>query len=74
MQCHICMRKGFLINDEMLKYLTIYQEAVSHMYLRNFIFFFISVKLTWKRTVYFSEAPLPSAVFVHRVVKQFGRI
>jgi hypothetical protein len=25
-----CMRKGFLIYDEMLKYLTIFEEAVSH--------------------------------------------
>jgi hypothetical protein len=25
------MRKGFLIYEEMLKYLTIYEEAVSHI-------------------------------------------
>jgi hypothetical protein len=27
------MSKGFLINDEMRKYLTIYEEAVSHIWL-----------------------------------------
>jgi hypothetical protein len=26
-----CMRKGFLIYEEMRKYLTIYEEAVSHI-------------------------------------------
>ncbi len=49
------MRKGFLINEEMRKYLVIYEEAVSHIWLcnrslldcliyeENFVFFFISV-------------------------------
>ncbi len=50
------MRKGFLMYEEMRKYLTIYEEAVSHMYMtvncsiqnfliyeKNFIFFFICV-------------------------------
>ncbi len=29
------MRKGFLINEEMRKYLVIYEEAVSHIWLCN---------------------------------------
>jgi hypothetical protein len=49
------MRKGFLIYEEMRKYLTVYEETVSHMWLcncsilsfleyeENLIFFFISV-------------------------------
>jgi hypothetical protein len=48
------MRKGFLIYEEMFKYLTIDEEAVSHMNLHpipsefpytrgKFLFFFISV-------------------------------
>jgi hypothetical protein len=45
------VRKGFLIYEEMRKYLTIYEEAISQIrlcngsfYLRkNLIFFFISV-------------------------------
>jgi hypothetical protein len=49
------MRKGFLIYEEWRKYLTIYEEAVSHLglcnrshlnfliYEQNFSFFFISV-------------------------------
>ncbi len=49
------MRKGFLVSEEMRKYLTIYEEAVSHIllcnrsllnfriYEENLIFFFISV-------------------------------
>ncbi len=49
------MRKGFLINEEIRKYLVKYEEAVSHiglcnrslldfpMYEENFVFFFISV-------------------------------
>ncbi len=49
------VRKGFLIYQEMRKYLPIYEEAVSHIWLCNcsilnflmyeesFIFFFISV-------------------------------
>ncbi len=48
------MRKGFLIYEEMCKYLVIYEEAVSHIWLcncsipnfliyeENYIFFFIS--------------------------------
>jgi hypothetical protein len=48
------MRKGFLICDEMRKYIVIYEEAISHIrlcncsilnfliYEENFIFFFIS--------------------------------
>ncbi len=51
------MRKGFLIYDEMHKYLHIYEEAVSHLWLcdcsilhfliyeENLIFCFISVQL-----------------------------
>jgi hypothetical protein len=30
LQSHTYMRKGFLIYEEMLKYLSIYEEAVSH--------------------------------------------
>ncbi len=51
------MRKGFLIYEEMRKYLTIYEEAVSHIWLctllnfliyeENLISFFISVA-AWK--------------------------
>jgi hypothetical protein len=49
------MRKGFLIYEEMRKYLVINEEAVNHIYLcnrsvldslineENFVFFFISV-------------------------------
>jgi hypothetical protein len=49
------MRKGFLIYEEMRKYLVIYEEAFSHIklcncslldfliYEKNFVFFFISV-------------------------------
>ncbi len=42
------MRMGFLIYEEMRKYLIIYEEAVSHIlnfliYEENFVFFFISV-------------------------------
>ncbi len=45
------MRKGFLIYEEMYKYFTIYEEAVSHTYMTlkfliyeaNFLFFFIRV-------------------------------
>ncbi len=47
------MRKGFLIYEEIRKYLTIYGEAVSHIPILNFIlyeeiliFFFISESLT----------------------------
>jgi hypothetical protein len=55
------MRKGFLIYEETHKYLTIYEEAVSHiclcncsilnflMYEENLIFFFISVYSTCSR-------------------------
>ncbi len=56
LQSHIWgLRKGFLIYEEMRKYLTIFEEAVSHIWLCNcsimsfliyeekFIFFFISV-------------------------------
>ncbi len=52
------MKKGFLIYEEMRKYLVIYEEAVSHTYItlqplhsgfphkwRKFCFLFISVKL-----------------------------
>ncbi len=50
------MRKGFLIYEDMRKYLVIYEEAVSHIWLcnrslldfliyeENFVFFFISVE------------------------------
>ncbi len=50
------MRKDFLIYEEMLKYLVIYEEAVSHIrlcnwsslnfliYEVNFFFFFFSVR------------------------------
>jgi hypothetical protein len=31
LQSHICMRKGFLVYEEMCKYFTIYEEAVSHI-------------------------------------------
>jgi hypothetical protein len=47
------MRRGFLLYEEMRKYLTIYEEAVSHIWLCNWsllnfllyeeYFFFISV-------------------------------
>ncbi len=50
------MRKGFLIYEEMRKYLTIYEEAVSHirydfapdpfcisLYMRKILFSFLSV-------------------------------
>ncbi len=52
------IRKGFLINEKMRKYFPIYEEAVSHIWLRNcsilnfliceenLIFFFISVELS----------------------------
>jgi hypothetical protein len=30
LQSHICMRKGFLIYEELRKYLTMYEKAVSH--------------------------------------------
>jgi hypothetical protein len=55
LQSHIPMRKGFLICEEMRKYLTVYEEAVSHIWLcncsilnffifeENLIFFLISV-------------------------------
>ncbi len=62
-----CIRKGFLIYEEMRKYLRIYDEAVSHIWLcncsilnfliyeENLIFFFISVwrwvGLTWEYRV-----------------------
>jgi hypothetical protein len=39
-------RKGFLIYEEMHKYLTIYEEAVSHICKENLIFyFFISAQV-----------------------------
>ncbi len=53
------MRKGFLIFEEMRKYLTIYEEAVSHIWLcnrsllnfliyeENSIFFFYQCGLLW---------------------------
>ncbi len=31
LQSHICMRKGFLIYEEMGKYLVMYEEAASHI-------------------------------------------
>jgi hypothetical protein len=31
LQSHIHMIKGFLIYEEMCKYLTIYEEAISHI-------------------------------------------
>jgi hypothetical protein len=42
------MRTGFIIHEEMRKYLIIYEEAVSHIlnfliYEENFVFFFINV-------------------------------
>ncbi len=37
------MRKGFLIYEEMCKYLTIYEEAVSHIWPHNRSLLFISV-------------------------------
>jgi hypothetical protein len=49
------MRKGFLIYDEIRKYLVIFEEAVSHIWLcnrsllnyeENLIIFFISVLYT----------------------------
>jgi hypothetical protein len=52
------MRRGFLIYEEMRKYLVIYEEAVGHIrhcdrshlnfliYEANFVFFFISVVCT----------------------------
>ncbi len=54
------MRKGFLMYDEMRKYLFIYEEAVSHirlcnhfllsflLYEENLVFFFISAMLKSK--------------------------
>ncbi len=52
----VCMRKDFLIYEEMRKYLTIYEEAVSHIWVTlqllhsefphiwgNLIFFFIDI-------------------------------
>ena len=59
------MRKGFLIYEEMHKYLIIYEEAVSHIlpcnssiqnyliYEENSIFFFISVLLVKNCIAYF---------------------
>jgi hypothetical protein len=54
LQSHICMRKGFLIYEEIRRYSTIYEEAVSHLrlcncsisklYEENLIFFFVSVQ------------------------------
>jgi|688.fasta_scaffold1902805_1 hypothetical protein len=42
------IRKGFQINEEMRKYLTIYEEAVGpYTYMmENLIFFFIIVRVT----------------------------
>jgi hypothetical protein len=57
------MRKGFLIYEEMRKYLTKHEEAVSHIWLcnryilnfliykENLIFFFISVESLYARSV-----------------------
>jgi hypothetical protein len=42
------MSEGFLINDEMRKYLTIYEEAISHIWLiydLYMLFFFLSVQI-----------------------------
>ncbi len=61
------MRKGFLIYEEMRKYITIYEEGISHRWLcnrsllsfliydENFIFFFISV---WYFTLEDNSFPL----------------
>jgi hypothetical protein len=35
LQSHICMRKGFLIHEEMSKYFPIYRKSVSHIWLCN---------------------------------------
>ncbi len=63
-------RKGFLIYEEMRKYLTWYEEAVSHIWLsnqsllnfllyeENLIFFFISVY--WKNVKLFLNLQLYS--------------
>jgi hypothetical protein len=42
------MSKGYLIYEEMRKYLTIYEEAVSHIWLKYdlcMIIFFLSVEI-----------------------------
>ncbi len=56
-------RKGFLIYEEIRKYLVIYEEAVSHkwlcnrslldflLYEENFVFFYINVLYMHKETV-----------------------
>jgi hypothetical protein len=54
------MRKGFLIYEEMRKYLVIYEDAVSHVRLCNrsliyeesFVFFFISVQYVKKGKIH----------------------
>jgi hypothetical protein len=55
------MRKGFLIFEQMRKYLVTYEEAVSHIrlcncslmkfliYEENCIFFLISMRLEWQQ-------------------------
>ncbi len=53
------MSKGFLIYEEMRKYLVIYEEAFSHdfatasfwisLYMRNIFYFLLSVNSTYKR-------------------------
>ncbi len=56
------LRKVFLIYEEMRKYLTIYEEAVSHiwlcnlsLYMRKILFYFLSVCPKSSTKLYFHE-------------------
>jgi hypothetical protein len=67
------IRKGFLIYEEMRKYLVIYTEAVSHnwlstrsllnffIYEEKFLFFFVSAAAEIPRK-FVAEQPLPGQV------------
>ncbi len=52
------LRKGFLIYEEMRKYLTTYEEAVSHIL--NLIFFFIRAHVARKTA---QNAPVPRLLY-----------
>ncbi len=78
------VRKGFLIYEEMSKYLTIYEEAVSHIWLcncfilnflvyeENLIFFFISPQMCWKIEWWWSRETLLCPP--HPFLQAFGQI
>jgi hypothetical protein len=72
------MRKGFLIHEEMRKYLTIYEEVISHIWFRNrfliyqenLIFFFIGLKRRSNQTVQYIHEDETTAWIASMYIKK----